>query len=261
MKQKCKILVLSDIDSSTEKIIKNGVNLAKIVDGEINFFCVKKAIDIVEKESQLSAMRTINEKFLEADNKIKKIIKEQSKNEDVKIDYKISFGNLKNEISKEIKETNPDIIVLGKSKSKVLSFIGDNIISHVLKEYSGTVMIASDNNLLDASSDISLGVLDNINTFSNKFAETIVSYSDKSLTSFCINDDKLNSNNTTDSSKKIVEFVFEKGDNVIKNISNYLSKSKVNLLFINREGQEINSVKPDIKSIIKNLDCSLILTT
>ena len=43
MKQKCKILVLSDLDASTAKIIKNGVNLAKIVDGEINFFCVKKA--------------------------------------------------------------------------------------------------------------------------------------------------------------------------------------------------------------------------
>lgn len=261
MGQKCKILVLSDIDSSTEKIIKNGINLAKIVDGEINFFCVKKATDIVEKESQLSAMRTINEKFLEVDNKIKKIIKEQSKNENIKIDYKISFGNLKNEISNRIKVTNPDIIVLGKSKSKVLSFIGDNIIDHVLKEYSGTVMVTSDNNLLEANSEISLGLLDNINTFSNKYAETIVSYSDKSLTSFCINDDKLESKNINDTSKKIVEFVFEKGDNVIKNISNYLSKSKVNVLFINREKQELNSVKPNIKSIIKNLDCSLILTT
>lgn len=261
MGQKCKILVLSDIDSSTEKIIKNGINLAKIVDGEINFFCVKKATDIVEKESQLSAMRTINEKFLEVDNKIKKIIKEQSKNENIKIDYKISFGNLKNEISTQIKVTNPDIIVLGKSKSKVLSFIGDNIIDHVLKEYSGTVMVTSDNNLLEANSEISLGLLDNINTFSNKYAETIVSYSDKSLTSFCINDDKLESKNINDTSKKIVEFVFEKGDNVIKNISNYLSKSKVNVLFINREKQELNSVKPNIKSIIKNLDCSLILTT
>lgn len=254
MKQKCKILVLSDIDSSTEKIIKNGVNLAKIVNGEITFFCVKKATDIVEKESQLSAMRTINEKFLEVDNKIKKIIKEHSKNEGIKIDYKISFGNLKNEISKQIEETNPDIIVLGKSKSNVLSFVGDNIIDYVLKEYSGTVMIVSGNNLLEASSDITLGLLDNVNTFSNKFAETIVSYSDKSFVSFCINDDKLDSKNINDSSKKIVEFVFEKGDNVLKHISNYLSKSKVNLLFINRE-------KQDIKSIIKNLDCSLILTT
>ena len=261
MKQKCKILVLSDIDSSTEKIIKNGINLAKIVDGEINFFCVKKAIDIVEKDSQLSAMRTINEKFLEADNKIKKIIKEHSINGETKIDYKIAFGNLKNEISNQIAETKPDIIVLGKSKSKVLSFIGDKLLNYVLKEYSGTVMITSDNNLLEANSEISLGLLNNVNTFSNKFAETIVSYSDKSLTSFCINDDKFEANDKNDSSKKIVEFVFEKGDDVLKNMANYLTKNKVNLLFINREEQKKSSVKLDIKRIIKNLDCSLILTT
>ena len=261
MIQKCKILVISDLDTSTEKIIKNGVNLAKIVDGEINFFCVKKATDIVEKESQLSAMRTINEKFLEVDNSIKKIIKEQSKSENIKIDYKISFGNLKNEISNQITEINPDIIVLGKSKSKVLSFIGDNIIDHVLKEYSGTVMVASENNLLEANSKISLGLLNDVNSFSNKYAETIVSYSDSTLTSFCINEDKLESKNINNSSKKIVEFVFEKGDNALKNISNYLSKSNVNLLFINREKQALNSVKSDIKSIIKTLDCPLILTT
>lgn len=230
MKQKCKILVLSDIDSSTEKIIKNGINLAKIVDGEINFFCVKKATDIVEKDSQLSAMRTINEKFLEADNKIKKIIKEHSKNGETKIDYKIAFGNLKNEISNQIAETNPDIIVLGKSKSKILSFIGDKLLNYVLKEYSGTVVIASDNNLLEASSNITLGLLDNLNTFSNKFAETIISYSDNSLTSFSIKDHKLDSED----------------------------KNKVNLLFIHREKQDIKS---NIKRIIKNIDCSLILTT
>ena len=260
MKQKCKILVLSDLDASTAKIIKNGVNLAKIVDGEINFFCVKKATDIVEKESQLSAMRTINEKFLEVDNSIKKIIKEQSKSEGIKIDYKISFGNLKNEISNQISEINPDIIVLGKSKSKVLSFIGDNIIDHILKEYSGTVMVVSENNLLEANSKISLGLLNDVNSFSNKYAETIVSYSDSKLTSLCINDSKLESRKNNNSSKKIVEFVFEKGDNALKNISNYLSKSNINLLFINRDKQELISVKSDIKSIIKTLDCPLILT-
>jgi len=228
MTQKCKILLLTDINSSTEKIVKNGVNLAKIVDGKINLFCVKKATDIVEKESQLSAMRTINKKFIEADNKIKQIIEEQSKSEEIKIDYKISFGNLKNEISQQIMEINPDIIVLGKNKSKVLSFIGDNIIKHVLKEYSGTVMITSDNNLLKASSDITLGLLNNLNTFSNRFAETIISYSNNSLKALSINDDKLGSEN------------------------------KVNLLFINRDKQE---TKSNIKKLIKNLDCSLILTT
>ena len=65
---KNKILVLSDIDSSTKGILTNAVNLAKIIAGEVTLFCVKKATDIIENESQLSAMRTINEKFLKTDN-------------------------------------------------------------------------------------------------------------------------------------------------------------------------------------------------
>ena len=47
--KKIKILVLSDINTSTEKIIKNSLNLAKILHGEIDFFCVKKPTDIVKK--------------------------------------------------------------------------------------------------------------------------------------------------------------------------------------------------------------------
>ena len=68
MKSKCNILVLSDIDKSANTILKNAINLAKIVDGDVNFFCVKKPTEIVEKDSQLSAMRAINEKFLETDS-------------------------------------------------------------------------------------------------------------------------------------------------------------------------------------------------
>jgi hypothetical protein len=60
---KNKILVLSDINSSTTGILTNALNLAKIVSGEITLFCVKKPTDIVENDSQLSAMRIINKKF------------------------------------------------------------------------------------------------------------------------------------------------------------------------------------------------------
>ena len=35
-----------------------------MIDGEVDFFCVKKPTDIVEKESQLSAIRTINENIM-----------------------------------------------------------------------------------------------------------------------------------------------------------------------------------------------------
>ena len=161
MKSKCNILVLSDTDKSARAILKNAINLAKIVDGDVNFFCVKKPTEIVEKDSQLSAMRAINKKFLETDNQIKSLIAALSKDEQIKISHKISFGNLKDEIGEQIEKSKPDIIVLGKQKSKMLSFLGDNIIDFVLKEFSGTVLITSDKITIEANSELSLGILNN----------------------------------------------------------------------------------------------------
>ena len=55
-----KILVLSDLKDSTNSILKSSVSLAKMINGDVAFFHVKKATDVVENDSQLSAIRTIN---------------------------------------------------------------------------------------------------------------------------------------------------------------------------------------------------------
>jgi nucleotide-binding universal stress UspA family protein len=250
---KNKILVLSDIDSSTRGILTNALNLAKIVAGEVIFFCVKKPTDIVENESQLSAMRVINEKFLETDNQIKSTIAALSNDEKIKISHKISFGNLKDEISKQIKATKPAIIVLGKQKSKILSFLGDNIIDFVLKEFSGTVMISSDKITVEANSELSLGLLnENENLPKNELKKTIISFAIKPLKSFQIsNNTKLK--NEVVNSEKIIEYIFEDGDNALKNIDNYLVKNKIQLVFVPRE-------KNKIGNLANHLNCSLMLT-
>ncbi|QOD59712.1 universal stress protein [Polaribacter haliotis] len=251
MNNKCKILVLADVDKSTSEILKKGVDLANVVQGEIDFFCVKKPTDVVEKESQLSAMRSINKTFIETDNQIKKMINDVSVNS-IPINHKISFGNLKDEIRYQIKETKPDIVLLGKRKSKILSFFGDNVINLILKEFNGTILIVSEENPLEAKEEISLGLLNNVNLSENRFMETLASYSNKPLKSFQINpvEKKISNPNNT------VEFVFEGGDNTIKNVNNYLSKNKIDLLFLNREKE----TKSKIGGILNNLNCSLMVS-
>tara|TARA_B110000238_G_C16074571_1_gene416477 strand:+ start:195 stop:953 length:759 start_codon:yes stop_codon:yes gene_type:complete len=250
---KNKILVLSDIDSSTKGILTNALNLAKIVAGEVTLFCVKKPTDIVENDSQLSAMRIINEKFLKTNNQIKSMISVLSNDEKIKISHKISFGNLKDEISKQIKATKPDIIVLGKQKSKILSFLGDNIVDFVLKEFSGTVMITSDKITVKADSELSLGLLnENKNLPKNPFKKTLVSFALKPLKSFQIHN---NSGLKKEESnpEKIIEYIFEEGDNALKNIDNYLVKNKIQLLFVPRE-------KNKIGNLVNHINCSVMLT-
>ncbi len=74
-----KILVLSDLKNSTNSTLKSSVSLAKMINGDVDFFHVKKATDIVEYESQLSAIRTINKLHTTTSTEIQHLIDTISK--------------------------------------------------------------------------------------------------------------------------------------------------------------------------------------
>jgi len=252
---KYKILVLSDLNETTSNTLKSCVSIAKIVDADINFLYVKKPIEIVKKESQLSAMRTINKEYISTNKKIKDLIRPISENYNVNINHTFTIGNLKNEIDKYIDDNKPDIIFLGKRKSKVINFIGDNITQFILKKHKGTIVIADDHNVLVPNKELHIGFFNKTKPNSN-FAENIINATQKPLMSFKIAE---NSNTLKEEHhKKTGEYVFAKGDNILKNISSYLSKSKINLLFVDRKKE--NLINTNIKDVINTLECSLILT-
>jgi hypothetical protein len=146
---KYKILVLSGLNKATSNILKSGVSLAKIVDADINLLYVKTPTEVVKNESQLSAIRTINKEYLSTNNIIKDLIKPISENYNVNINHSFTIGNLKNEISKYIDDNKPNVIILGKRKSKALKFIGDNITQFILKKHNGAIIIVIDKKTLD----------------------------------------------------------------------------------------------------------------
>ena len=255
MKQK--FLILSDLNASTSKIIKSSISLAKIVDAEIDFFYVKKPTEVVEKESQLSAMRTINKEYFEIDKKIKNLLNPISKEYNIKINHSFSIGNIKNEIEKYIDNNKPDVIVLGKRRPKIINFMGDYITPFILKKHKGIIVIADDKNTLEPNKELSLGFFNDTKA-NNAFTNKIIDFSDKNLRSYKIAENSSSEKKETFlNNKKIIEYVFEKGDDAIKNISNYLSKSNVNLLFVDRKKEDI---KPNIKDVINTINCTLILT-
>tara|TARA_R110002073_G_scaffold296322_1_gene462310 strand:- start:19967 stop:20719 length:753 start_codon:yes stop_codon:yes gene_type:complete len=232
-KNNYKILVLSDLNGDTSSILKSTISLAKMIGGDINFFHVKSASDIVEKDNQLSAMRVINKEYTAINKQIQNLINPVSKEYDTSIPFVFSFGNIKDEIEKHIKESQPDIIVLGKKKSNPFNFIGDRITEFVLKVHSGVIMIASNKNGLQPNQEIALGILNDLEPSSNlEFAEDLIGNSLKPLKSFnIVTKEELQPS----SNEKTVAYVFERNDNSIKNVSNYVSKNNINLLCINRK--------------------------
>lgn len=260
MNNKSKILVLSDINKSADKTLQSAINLAEVLNGEVEFFCVKKPTDIIDKESQLSAIRSINQEVITSSNKVKNLVSEVKNERNIKINTKISIGNLKGEISQYIKKVNPEIIVLGKKKPKFLNFSGDNLVNFILKEFKGIVMIASDKKMFEVTDNLNLGAINNIETSGKNYViDNILSNIKKPLTLFKVAED-----NIVESKDQNIEthreFIFEKNDNVIKNISKYLSKSNINLLFVDRSKEEFINSKSSIQDIANTVDCPLILS-
>ncbi|WP_372752855.1 universal stress protein [Mariniflexile sp.] len=264
-KDKYKILVLSDLKKSTQTILKSTVSLAKMIQGDIEFFHIKKPTDVVEKENQLSAIRTINSEYRKTEKKIQNIITPISNEFGINIPYSFTFGNIKDEILSYINEHKPDIIVLGKKKSKAFNIIGDNVTDFILKNHEGVIMIAANENGLEPDKELALGVLNNIEeAFNLEFSNSLLAHSQKPLKCFKIinksNDLKETNGNGTDTDT--IEFVFEQSDNAMSSLSNYLVKSKVNLLCLNRgveKAKKVPSVNSDVKDVISKLKVSLLL--
>ncbi|MEN3323595.1 universal stress protein [Mariniflexile soesokkakense] len=265
-KKPYKILLLADLKKSTSSMLKSTVSFAQMIHGEIDFFYVKKAIDVVERDNQLSAIRSINHDYTATDNKIKKLIKTASENHQININYSCTIGNVKHEISNQIKEIKPDIIVLGKKKSSPLNLVGDNITQFILKQFDGTILIADTNNVLEPHEKLSLGVLDANDTMLNTtITESLMAHTDKPIKSFKIVKKTSNLHEATNSSTiDTIDYVFEHNDNSIDTLSNYVSKNNINLLCLERSEtgskKKSKSAQKDIRYIIDKLNVSLLLT-
>lgn len=258
MKNRYKILLLSDLKEGAENSLRSTISLAKMIDGDISLFHVKSASDIVENDNQLSAMRTINKEYTATNKQLQNLTNPLSRTYNTTINYSFSFGNIKDEIEKYINENKPDIIVLGEKKSSPFSFIGDRITDFVLKTHSGAIMISSDQNSLTPNQEFSLGILNDLEISSSlDFAENLIENSHKPLKSFnIVNPSSIKNESQTSSDGKTVSYVFEKNDNSLKNLSNYVSKNNINLICINREGE--NST---IKEVINKLKVSLLISS
>lgn len=261
-----KILALSNLNDSTETILKSTISLAKIINGEIHLFYVKQPTELIQMENQLSAKRTINREQIVTDKKIQNIVQPFIDQYEVKIGYSFAFGNIKEEIENVINEYKPDIVVLGKRKPKSMALFGDSIIQFVLKKHNGYIMITADENPIEPNKHISLGFLNGLEeAFNLEFANDLLEHIQKPMKAFkLVKNTKVDNQEKLPRNEKIVEYVFEHRDGALQNVSNYLSKSKVNLLCVDRTQEQskgkTNHVITDVKEAINEFNVSVLLS-
>lgn len=254
-----KILVLSDLKSTSKTTINSAVSLAKMIGGTVNLFHVKTPSEVVKRDNQLSAIRSINEEHYQIRNKMQEYILPISDAYEIPISFNFAIGNVKNEIENYINETQPDIVVLGKSRTKRFKLMGEGIAHFILNNYDGMIYIVSEKNPIEPNKKMVLGMLSNNEDSLNiAFAEDLMANIDKPIKSFKIRKKTDVSTKNIDTNKKTVEYLFEHGDNVFKNLSKYLTINNINLLWITRENNT-NSIDLNMKETIDGLNVSLLI--
>ena len=251
-----KILVLSDLKDTTNSTLKSAVSIATIIKADIDFFHVKKPINVVNNESQLSAIRDLNKDFSTTNKKIKNIIAPISEKYGQAISYNFSFGNVKNEIDQYIKQKTPDIIILGKQKTNTVNIIGNSITDYVLKKFNGIVFIIQHKIELEPNKLIPLGLLNhNKNSLTTSVTKKLLAHVSSPIISFNVSKNK---ESISELNKEVINYDFDQNSNTIKNLSSYLLKNKTRLLHINRDQKNLS--KSDIKTAINKLNVSLLIT-
>ncbi len=239
-----RILVLSDLRNTTKTILRNTASLAKMIGGEIALLHVKQPLGIVKQDNQLSAVRSINDTYVNTKNQIKQLVGPINSDYGLAINSTFKVGNVKEEINKKIEEFHPDIIVLGQRKSNPLKFLGNNITKHVLTTFDGLVMIASHEQVLRNNQELSLGTLNgSSDLMKTDLLEKLMKQSSKPLKSFKIKHGKNESVQAEETGQPMVEYVFEPQDDALKNMSNYLTKTNVDLLFMDLNDKSNINVK------------------
>ncbi|OAB80356.1 universal stress protein [Cochleicola gelatinilyticus] len=237
--KKCKVLVLLDLNDRSLNVLKSANRIAEIVDAEIEMFHVRKPTQIVKMDSNLSAVKDIKDHFVTIENELKKMGVEVFGNSNISGNHFHTFGNIKNEIEKHIRKTNPDIVVVGKKASKSPGFIGDKILPFLLKKFQGTVMVTDHDVVLNGMSKLKIGVLDNTPLESKSpYIKTLLENSEAPIHSYEISSGfKEDEDRTAQKKQEIVSYVFEKSDQSLQTISSYMNRSKINLLLVNRNSK------------------------
>ncbi|WP_149273352.1 universal stress protein [Pareuzebyella sediminis] len=266
-KDKYKIVLFSDLKDAIHSSLVSTICLAKMIHADIEVFSVKKPTDIIGEENQLSAMRSINSEHTDTEKKMKSIIDPISKSYGIDIKYSFTFGNVKNEITRFIKERRPDMIVVGKRKSRPFNLIGSSITEFVLDTFKGTVLIATDKSVLEPDGELNLGILNNSEpSQSLKFANNLMLHARKPLKSFnFVKNVSTPQEIEVSSGEKRVEYVFEHNESTVNNLTNYLSKNNINLLFIDRAERDsnfhMNLTSAEIKQVVAKLDTNLLVSS
>lgn len=273
LQSKYRILVVTDQSTSSNIALQNAVNLAKTIDGSIELFYVKPPTQVVRNVNQLSAMRELNTERNRTRRKLRTLADQIAEAEGIPIIYDFAFGNVVYEVQEHINKTQPDIVVLGKSKTKVTNLLGTDIASYLLKNYKGTLLISAEEKTISTGNDFNLGILDDFLTQeTSNLTNDLEKNSTKPITFFKIktsgngSQEELHSSEVNEGTTrtKLTTFEFDQGSNLSSSVTKYVQRSGVNLLCVRKStlldlNKKLKTVTRQIQKTIQKADIPVLI--
>jgi nucleotide-binding universal stress UspA family protein len=242
-KAKYRLLVLLDLSHSSSSVLRNALNLLKIVGGSIEVFHVAQPAEVVKYDNQHSAKWALDKEQSKTSKRLQDLINKVVGEEDIPIRCNISLGNVKNEIKDHIEKTNPDIVVLGKRNQKLINFLGNDVTQLVMNRHSGTILIAGEGENFLSNSRFSLGFYnDTLNDHNLEITKELSKRIEGPVKFFgvrsrsAVKEEKagmalLKSDHSV---QNAIEYEFEEGANALDGLANYVSKNGIGLLCVGR---------------------------
>ena len=273
LKSKYHIVVVSDQTKSSQIALQNAVNLAKSIDGSIELFYVKPLYQVVRYDNQLSAMRELNSEHTRIEKSLKATVDLIAETERIPIICNFTIGNVKQAVKQHLSKTQPDIVVLPKTKTKVSNVLGTDLASYLLKNFQGTLLIAGDEKSRRPNNDIALGILDDfLAEDNNDLAGDLERSTAKPITRFKINTPENGIGKEMPSTAEqeqtlrpnMTTFEFDPGANFSTSVAKYVERSGVNLLCVRKSrlmdlNKQVKTVTRQIHKTIQKTDIPVLI--
>lgn len=251
------ILVLTNFSEVATIALRNASKLAKLVNGKLQAHYVQPLQKFADEENQLSLGRNLRESDTQTLIKGQKLMKAIGEEEGVKISFSTESGNVKNCILNKLKNTNPNLVIIGKRTSNPLKLIGDRITQFLIDECSSSILIGGSNKELHSFSDLSLGFYGKtIEKDSVKIIESLL-HKPNSVKYFGIRD--LMSKNQVgevDSENKNTFMFPQQGMKAIEALTSYVAHANTDLFCI---PMQTNAELQPVKEIVKRLDIPVLM--
>lgn len=251
------ILVLTDFSEASIIALRNAAKLVKLTNGNIHAYYVETVKPFAQEQNPLTLNGNLRDNHKKILAKAKRIIAAIEEEEGVAFSFTMDLGNIKNCILDQVKETQPDLIILGKRKSKFLDFIGDKVTQFVIDNCDTSVLICSSNRELHSFSDLSVGFYGETIEKSDFQIIDHLKQSTRSVRYFGVRSKMASLENNNASPKNANSYIFPQGGiKGIEALTSYVVRTDTQLFCI---PNNTNLQSPPIKEMVRRLDIPILL--